>query len=111
MPYKDLEKQKAAQAASYQRNKEAVIARSVGRARAQRKRLQEMKEASPCTDCGVNYPYYVMQYDHVSGEKDKDLSYLITAASWERIMIEIAKCELVCANCHSIRSWRRQMGL
>ena len=28
-----------------------------------------MKESAPCTDCNNYYPYYVMDFDHVIGEK------------------------------------------
>lgn len=59
----------------------------------------------PCTDCGRHYPYYVMDFDHLQNKKfniSRMYSYGI-----EKIKIEIAKCELVCANCHRIRTWRR----
>lgn len=67
------------------------------------------KESHPCTDCGNFFPYYVMQFDHL---KDK---YLGIARMWahslERIEQEIAKCELVCANCHAIRTHKRRSGV
>ena len=31
-------------------------------------RINELK-AVPCTDCGVPYPYYVMDFDHVRGKE------------------------------------------
>lgn len=60
----------------------------------------------PCADCGVQYPYYVMQFDHLDGhEKSYDLSD--KGRSWSSISREAAKCEVVCANCHAERSFRR----
>jgi hypothetical protein len=30
--------------------------------------------------------------------------------SLETTLAEIAKCDLVCANCHRVRTWRRHRG-
>lgn len=70
--------------------------------------IRRLKEASPCLDCGEMYPYYVMQFDHRPGEgKSFNVS---DAKGYSRLSIEneIAKCDLVCANCHSIRTHGRQ---
>jgi hypothetical protein len=46
-----------------------------------------------------------MDFDHVSGDKVDDVCRLMfDTGKWERILTEIAKCELVCANCHRIRT-------
>jgi hypothetical protein len=70
--------------------------------------LKEMKEASPCTDCGVNYPYFVMQFDHL-GDKVINIGD-IAHKDWSRVRVqkEIDKCELVCANCHAARTHQRR---
>ena len=60
----------------------------------------------PCLDCGVQYPYYVMQFDHVRGEKLFDLR-AGHYQSYDAILQEIDKCEVVCANCHAARTWHR----
>lgn len=59
----------------------------------------------PCADCGVQYPPYVMDFDHV-GEKSLKISESFQTSS-TRLLNEIAKCELVCANCHRIRTHER----
>ena len=65
----------------------------------------------PCTDCGVEYPWYVMQFDHVIGDKALTLSHVTRKnISMERILAEIVKCEIVCANCHAARSYKRLVG-
>lgn len=60
----------------------------------------------PCTDCENSYPWYVMDFDHTQGEKAFNIS---TAAakrlSLTKIQNEISKCEVVCANCHRIRTF------
>lgn len=61
----------------------------------------------PCADCGVKYPFYVMDFDHRPGsDKINDVA-LMTRSNWslEKIKKEIEKCEVVCANCHRIRTF------
>lgn len=73
--------------------------------------LRELKESSPCTDCQTYYPYYVMTFDHMgTAEKSFELSQF-ASYGMPRILQEIAKCELVCSNCHAIRSWKRANGI
>jgi hypothetical protein len=66
-----------------------------------------MKEENPCVDCGQHYPFYVMQYDHTGDDKVMDVNRLTKQASWVRVLAEIAKCDLVCANCHAARTFLR----
>lgn len=79
------------------------------RREAVRQYIREQKR-KPCTDCGGLFPPCVMDFDHLPEHvKFKRLSELISRnASLRAVQEEIAKCELVCANCHRIRSWRRQ---
>ena len=69
--------------------------------------IREIKEKNPCMDCKVWYPYYVMDFDHVRGRKHKNVSELIDSLSKKKIDEEIAKCEVVCSNCHRIRTHNR----
>lgn len=72
-----------------------------------RELIREVKD-KPCTDCGVKYPPYVMEFDHLP-EYDKSFNVSESATrSWERVLKEIEKCELVCANCHRIRTNARR---
>jgi ADP-ribose pyrophosphatase YjhB (NUDIX family) len=68
--------------------------------------VREIKEASPCQDCGVKYPYYVMDFDHRENKK-----FIISTAYLRRginiIFEEIKKCDLVCSNCHRQRTQNR----
>jgi hypothetical protein len=104
MPYTDKSKNAEAQRRFYANNKEYFLQKN----RKQRKRkadyLKEIKEKNPCADCGVRYPHYIMEFDHIS-EKTTNI---ITALSWNQIYTEIEKCEIVCANCHSKRTWERR---
>lgn len=86
------------------------FAGDLSRAREQyTQRYHDLKEASPCTDCGGYFPFYVMQYDHRPGEvKIRGVAEITRGfGSWARALAEIAKCDLVCANCHARRTWFR----
>jgi len=70
--------------------------------------IQKIKTANPCLDCKISYPYYVMDFDHVRGRKHKNVMELIPTLSKKLIDEEIAKCEIVCSNCHRIRTYNRK---
>lgn len=74
------------------------------------KYLREKKENTPCADCKENYPYYVMDFDHVRGKKHKNVMELVPTLSKKIIDEELAKCEIVCSNCHRIRTHMRKEG-
>ena len=60
----------------------------------------------PCVDCGESDPV-VLEFDHLR-DKVKNISAMANASQpWEKIEAEIAKCEVVCANCHRRRTAQR----
>lgn len=75
-----------------------------------RKEISDLKEKSPCADCSIYYPYFVMQFDH-RGDKKFQISKGKTNKSRADIFLEISKCDIVCANCHAVRTYRRQHKL
>ncbi len=69
--------------------------------------LQELKAGRPCADCKLIFPAYAMQWDHLPDKvKIDDISRMV-GRSRAVVISEIQKCELVCANCHAIRTARR----
>lgn len=87
-------------------NKSRYVAQAV----AARDRMNEMVaklKAKPCHDCGQEYPWYVMQFDHVKGRKMDGIGNLKKFNNESRLLREIKKCEVVCANCHAIRTYTR----
>ena len=70
------------------------------------KLLIELK-SKPCTDCHLTFPSYVMDFDHVRGEKLFGIAHGMHNHTLDRVLVEIAKCDLVCANCHRIRTHTR----
>lgn len=77
--------------------------------RAKRDRLyfQQIKVGRGCTDCGFNAHPAALDFDHLPGAVK--LYRICTMAGMRRVLIdaEIAKCEVVCANCHRIRTVQR----
>ena len=68
--------------------------------------IKQSKEGKPCKVCGVVYPHYVMDYDHVRGIKRGGLSDLaFKGRSITILRNEIKKCDLICANCHRERTF------
>lgn len=79
-------------------------------------------KAGPCSDCGITYPIHVMQLDHRPGTRK---AFGVSSVLWGKVdagrdaaiaqhgsakaalLLEIAKCDLVCANCHAERTFSR----
>jgi hypothetical protein len=73
------------------------------KSRAKRRAYLNKLKDGPCVDCGMQYPYYVMDFDHVRGEKTKPVSQL----PMNKMDEEVKKCDLVCSNCHRERTQSR----
>lgn len=78
------------------------------RNKANTKFIHDLKEATPCKDCGKKFPHYVMEFDHVRGQKRFGISFGCRNYSLDVIRTEMKKCELVCANCHRERTFSRE---
>jgi hypothetical protein len=74
-------------------------------------RIQKREEINnlkrqPCMDCGISYPPYVMQFDHRDPLTKKfSIGEQVYNKSMSLLLAEVAKCDIVCANCHAERSW------
>lgn len=111
MPYKDAEKQRQFQRewakTKRQENPEWNLAQTKGRKVKLAETINQIKATTPCADCGGTFHPVCMDFDHrdpllkVSG-----ISEMIQARlSLDTIMKEIDKCDLVCANCHRLRTY------
>ena len=68
-------------------------------------------KAHPCMDCYAEFPPICMDWDHV-GEKNFDISVAVNqCVDKEKILAELKNCELVCSNCHRIRTQDRRDGV
>lgn len=66
-------------------------------------------KSQPCADCERRYPPEVMHFDHLPGfQKERGISYMMSHGyPLCLIRAEVAKCELVCGNCHAVRTTGR----
>lgn len=71
--------------------------------------MREYKDNRPCADCGVSYRYYILQFDHFPGCKRFNLGTEGRKLDERTLRIEMSRCEIVCANCHKERTYRRQI--
>ena len=107
MPYKDPKDPRQKQAARryYEQHKSEYLARNREKKRKIRAWVQQQK-LKPCMDCGTSFPHYVMDFDHrPDEEKLYEPTRLYTLQSWTKVKTEIAKCDVVCANCHRERTF------
>lgn len=96
----------------YKKNSESYKRRSRKQNTEIRKQIRELtqkKKDVPCADCGVKYPYFVMDFDHVKGEKEFTIASSVKSGKRKikEVLAEIEKCEVVCANCHRFRTQSR----
>ena len=61
----------------------------------------------PCADCGIQYNPWVMHFDHRDPSQKKNCISMIKSHSFENLKVEIAKCDVVCANCHCERTHKQ----
>lgn len=94
----------------YRRNIAKYKERSKKRMAARMQIMQQLKD-KPCMDCGVKYPYYVMDFDHRDPKTKKFNLSLVGQRSMKSVLEEIAKCDLVCSNCHRARTHRKRLAL
>lgn len=94
----------------YQQNKALYIERAKKTGKEARKQAREFIDAAkdhPCMDCGVKYKPWQMDFDHLDPELKRMNVARLSTYSVKIIEAEIAKCELVCANCHRDRTHHR----
>lgn len=97
MPYKDPEYQKR-----YYRDRTKLLYRNT------MIDLRALKLLRGCADCGYDENADALQFDHLPGTEKKGR----VGNSWSEMAVidELNKCEVVCANCHCIRTSQRRRG-
>lgn len=67
------------------------------------KQWMVMEKSKPCMDCGGSFPSCVMDFHH-RDPRDKNFDVSQGATHGRRVvLVEIEKCDLLCANCHRMR--------
>lgn len=112
MPYKDPEARRAYnreyQRKWRQRNSDKHLA-YVNAVKAKlRQEIDEYKLERGCADCGYSEHAVALDFDHVRGTKIDNISTMLQRGlSRGKIHAEMKKCEVVCANCHRVRTQKR----
>lgn len=106
MPYKDKLKAAEAKARHFQENKDRYREKLQERRRKLRQWFKEYKSKLKCNRCPENHPGCLQFHHKDRSEKEITIAQAICAYwSKERILAEIAKCEVLCANCHQKEHW------
>ena len=72
--------------------------------------LANLKNERGCVDCGFRGLPDALHFDHLPQfQKVHNVSYLARCGTWQQILDEVAKCEIVCANCHAVRTRKRRL--
>lgn len=88
-----------------QKNLLKVRAKQLKRVKERREYIKKYKN-KPCADCKGIFNPIAMDFDHVNGKKIFGVARMVSFSK-KRLDDEIAKCEVVCANCHRIRTFKR----
>lgn len=90
----------------YQEHKDEYIARSKARRIEFQNFVNALKENKPCMDCGNIFPPVCMDFDHRDPtDKVDNIARLVVRGNKAKLLEEIEKCDLVCANCHRKRTF------
>lgn len=73
------------------------------------KYIQKYKANKTCADCKENYPYWILEFDHLENKKFTIAKYKNHTISLKKVKEEIKKCEVVCSNCHKNRTFNRRI--
>lgn len=80
------------------------------RRRAQGWMLAQLRDR-PCVDCRKTFLPFVMEFDHRDpATKRSTVTRMLGRAGLDGILAEVAKCDIVCVNCHRERTYRRRMA-
>lgn len=70
--------------------------------------VDKIKAQTPCADCRQRFHPVAMDFDHGDSPKTRGVAVMVGSGyRLDLIKSEIAKCEIVCANCHRVRTWTR----
>ncbi len=72
--------------------------------------IMDYKKKGRCYDCGLRGKSYpeILEFDHLGDKKFNISEYRRITSSISKVQEEIEKCQLVCSNCHRIRTVKRK---
>lgn len=85
-------------------------ARKASKRRIKIRAIIKSAKAVPCADCEIQYPYWVMDFDHVRGTKRFAMGNVQCTITETQLLEEISKCDVVCSNCHRTREHAKRVA-
>ena len=74
-----------------------------------KKVLSDMKMERGCERCGYNEHYGALHWDHIDPTtKSFQVGESTSSRGLKALLAEAAKCRVLCANCHAIRTWHEE---
>jgi hypothetical protein len=70
--------------------------------------LLDQRRSVPCADCGGIFAQCAMDFDHRDGSTQVGSVTQMINGSIDRMLAEVDKCDIVCANCHRLRTFERR---
>ena len=105
---KTIAKAQLARRKHYQKNKKQYYVNNKLKITRMQEYVNHLKIV-PCKDCNGLFRPVVMDFDHLDPTiKFMNIGRLVKYGSWDKLYKEIAKCEVVCSNCHRIRTENRR---
>ena len=98
----------AERSTNYQRSNPEKFATSQRRYNQKKQAFIDALKDVPCADCGIKYPPYVMDFDHLPQYEKEFTISRSTHITMEALLLEVSKCEIMCSNCHRIRTHERK---
>lgn len=91
---------------SHKADHKKVVQRNNRRYQQETRKIIDKIKDKPCADCGHRFPSVVMDFDHVdpTSKLFSIANRMARTVSLEVLLAEISKCEVVCANCHRLRT-------
>ena len=98
--------QRAYRRSHYEANHEKYKAKAKAWREDQKRKFVAWLETQSCADCGID-DHRLLDLDHVRGDKVMNVSKMIGTCSDKALWEEVDKCDVVCANCHRLRTAER----
>ena len=93
----------------YQRNRDKYLDRAKRSRIKRRQWIYNYFLSHPCEECGESRPE-CLDFDHIDRSTKKyNISKNRDNLSWDKLLTEIGKCRILCANCHRVHT-AQQMG-
>jgi hypothetical protein len=101
MPYANKKQQSEAQQQHYRDNREKYRHSQLKHYYRNKRYADELKSQSCCKQCGESHLACLEFHHRNPDEKDREITKAVSDFGFERLKREIAKCDIVCANCHA----------